>query len=218
MGWWLVGLWGALAGEWVVTVCQICMLNTKGKVEGDERLNPIRFDLFPSNHAKKWSTASKEMEKYLSSQHRSSTAWFTHSVLFQKHLITQNKQKIEPRLSSFQNKLKPPFWSWPREVNKVLHASLRNKVVQSDVRGSANEREKERKTGKWRGELCHMNTKQHRYPGSLARVPAAMTWQTGRDVHFVSACLWIHLLFLHLTRQVIKEQNLHGRQRKRRGR
>lgn len=61
----------------------------------------------------------------------------------------------------------------------MSHASLKNKVVQSDVEGRAKKREKERKRGKCRGELCHMNTKQQCCPGSLACVPAAMTWQTG---------------------------------------
>lgn len=32
----------------------------------------------------------------------------------------------------------------------MLHESLRNKVVQLDVKGSAKEREKERKKGEWR--------------------------------------------------------------------
>lgn len=39
---------GGLAGEWVVTVCQICMFNKKGIVGGgDERPNPEMRDWFP---------------------------------------------------------------------------------------------------------------------------------------------------------------------------
>lgn len=118
----------------------------------------------------------------------------------------------EPRRLSFQIKqLKPQLSSWSQEVSKVLHASLRNKVVQLDVKGSAKEREKERKKGEWRGELCHMNTKQRCYPGSLARVSAAMTWQTGRAVWFVNACLWMHLFVYSFNQVSHLRTNLHGR-------
>lgn len=200
MGWRSVGLWGALAGEWVVTVCQICMLNTKGKVEEDERLNPTRFDLFPSNHAKCRGQLHLMWWKNTFDLNRGHPQPDFLSLLFFKiNYLLKNKHKTKPRLLSFQIKqLKPQFSSWAKEVSKVLHESLRNKVVQLDVKGSAKEREKERKKGEWRGELCHMNTKQRCYPGSLARVPAAMTWQTGSDVRFVNACLWMHLFVYSL--------------------